>query len=390
MASRQDDFLVGDDLDLIFTMIDEDLLEENPDLEDSEVSVASEEIKETFSCSFCAKICLTMRGLTRHTNAKHSEKTQDLPGGSNKKPPPEVVLHPIYLKKYIVKSVDKLKNNLCYPEHVRLEFKKYEAGPIEEVLPIYDLVRDVIKTFNGDAEKFYPKFYKVFIEAENPFRKLNRNCSLLLGFELANHVLSHLSHGVIKEDKVETCTSTSFTEKERSIVAYLAGYVFGTSYRRIRFSKAEKSSYHQQCLSLLSAGKYNEETNLKEHHLVNVHDRGGLWKVKREAVNIFCEAEAHFVNCTRTIHNKIDSKEMVGQLMQNCGLLHNYEKLKLCAEDVKSEVSKNLLEDLLMLYIRVRTFSYVKDKQQLHKIQAQKGKERSLRFELKKLSATSN
>ena len=40
----------------------------------------------------------------------------------------------------------------------------------------------------------------------------------------------------------------------------------------------------------------------------------------------------------------------------------------------------------MLLYVRVRTFSFVKDKEQLHKMKATKLKSRSLRADLKKKS----
>ena len=42
----------------------------------------------------------------------------------------------------------------------------------------------MIKSFNGDVEKFYPNFYKVFVDAENPFRGLALKWTRLLVFEI--------------------------------------------------------------------------------------------------------------------------------------------------------------------------------------------------------------
>ena len=59
---------------------------------------------------------------------------------------------------------------------------------------VHKLISNVVLSFKGDAEKFYPAFYKCISDAENPFgASLNKHASLLLGFELANHVLGYLS-----------------------------------------------------------------------------------------------------------------------------------------------------------------------------------------------------
>ena len=58
----------------------------------------------------------------------------------------------------------------------------------------HKLIRNVVLSFKGDAEKFHPAFCKCVSDAENPFgESLNKHASLLLGFELANHILSYLS-----------------------------------------------------------------------------------------------------------------------------------------------------------------------------------------------------
>ena len=71
---------------------------------------------------------------------------------------------------------------------------------------------------------------------------------------------------------------------------------------------------------------------------------------------------------------------MVSDLLRNPSILCNYNKLRnRIPEKVSKEVAINLLEHLIMLYIRIRTFSLVKDKNELHKMETKKKKMRSLR-----------
>ena len=55
-------------------------------------------------------------------------------------------------------------------------------------LPSYNLITQVIKSFNGDIEKFHPNLYKAFVDSEDPFRGLDFNCTLISWFEIANHM----------------------------------------------------------------------------------------------------------------------------------------------------------------------------------------------------------
>ena len=104
-------------------------------------------------------------------------------------------------------------------------------------LAAYNLTAPVINSFNGDVQKFYPNFYKVFVDAEDPFRSFDLNCTCLLGFEVANHILAYITGATYSDEVVHFDRDTKFSAKEKSLVACLSGYVFGAFYRRIRFSK---------------------------------------------------------------------------------------------------------------------------------------------------------
>ena len=52
---------------------------------------------------------------------------------------------------------------------------------------------------------------------------------------------------------------------------------------------------------------------------------------------------------------------------------------------LESQVQGSVLI-IIMLYIHIRTFSYTKDQQGIHKVESQKKKSRSLRTEIKKVS----
>ena len=72
------------------------------------------------------------------------------------------------------------------------------------------------------------------------FKNLSPRSSVLLGCEVANHVLAHLTGSKVKDSLVEFPTP-SYSIKEITIIKYLSGYVFGTIYRRIRRSKSTQS-----------------------------------------------------------------------------------------------------------------------------------------------------
>ena len=75
MAAIVADFLVGDDLDLILAMLEEDIPIDNEDFVAEVDSFVGEVIEANpdaeFSCEQCSKVCKTKRRLTRHKSTKH-------------------------------------------------------------------------------------------------------------------------------------------------------------------------------------------------------------------------------------------------------------------------------------------------------------------------------
>ena len=110
-------------------------------------------------------------------------------------------------------------------------------------------------------------------------------------------------------------------------------------------------------MSILLAGQVDKDKNLPEHKNVNMRNRSVLWKVKTEVIYIFIEAESTFKSMVFKCLHHIDSKEIVSWLQKNSSVLANFSKIKSqTGQAVKMEVALNLLEDLLSLYARTRTF----------------------------------
>lgn len=294
-------------------------------------------------------------------------------------------------KKLLQQCFSKFSEDGCYPETVRNSFKQPIAE--ESISSCYDLIKPAIVKFKGDPEKFYPDFCSKFTGG-NVFSFLDHNCNVLLGFELSNYILSFLVNGKIVNTNdcfsIQPNKHLELPEKEKSIVAYLSGYVVGTLYRRIRLSKM-KGIYHEQSLEFLISCKLvdGSETDTRHQKLVEIKNRGGLWKIKSTAITIFMIAETYFLSATKSFVAKIDAEYLVSLLLKDAYLVACFNSIRSsCSQEVKKEIALNLIEDMLILYIRVRAHSYARDKQQLHKMSKSKTKDRSLRTELKKESSS--
>ena len=203
------------------------------------------------------------------------------------------MLHSDIFYDIIQKSLKKLAQDECYPEEICSQFSNFRMSCSVADLPAYNLITPVIKSFNGDVEKFYPSFYKVFMDAEDPFRGFDVNYTRLLGLGIANHILAYITGTTYSDDVAHFDCDTKFSAKNKSLIAYLSGYVFWAFYRRIHFSKTAHQGrpYHQHCLFFLVAGKcVGKAIFLPEHRHVDVLNKGGLWKVNEHVIAIFSVA----------------------------------------------------------------------------------------------------
>ena len=94
---------------------------------------------------------------------------------------------------------------------------------------------------------------------------------LLLGFELANHVLAQLNKSSYEGDiRKQKAVKINFSEKDLACIGYLGGYVLGTLYRRIRNSIKWQTTKSQQSLALLLAGKSSLKSSQMEKMLTGL------------------------------------------------------------------------------------------------------------------------
>ena len=173
MAGIGEEFVCGKDLDAILAAIDNDCFNNEVNFSaemDALIDNISLELTDTFKCEFWVKVCTSKRGHTRHINAKHGELMKDQSTCGKKLKTAEEKIHPHIFKKCLQECVTKLSIDECYQEEIMNEFKAYSF--VYDVLNMYALIRDVIAAFNGDLNKFYPKFCQAFADAEASFKGL--------------------------------------------------------------------------------------------------------------------------------------------------------------------------------------------------------------------------
>ena len=232
-------------------------------------------------------------------------------------------------------------------------------------------------------------FTQKFINSNlNSFGNLKSiNSQLLLG-ELANHILNFLN----KSDEMglsgENNQIDSFPDQEKQGLQYIVGHLFHKFYKKFRSNKNWQSSDIQEILAILKAGKVDDDDSQR---LINMKNRGGLWKLGEATQKIFeiCEIAFKRKRDKFLKSHKIDIKDLCASLMKDPVLLAEYHNFYGSVDPKFSkENALNLLEELISLYLRIRCHSFAKYIIESHKMKSQRSRERSLRTSIKRASGS--
>ena len=137
-------------------------------------------------------------------------------------------------------------------------------------------------------------------------------------------------------------------------------------------------------MSILLAGKDSSESSTEDDKFINAKNRGGLWKVTVGVFEIFFIVEKYFRANVANQNRMIDVKLMVSTLMLDFSVLPHFTTLtNTASEELDKEISLNLLESMITLYLRARTFKYVSLQKEAFKLESSKKKMKSLRTSIK-------
>ena len=121
-----------------------------------------------------------------------------------------------------------------------------------------------------------------------------------------------------------------------------------------KFSKNKDCVSSKQCVSILLCCKVDSDDT---QTLINAKDWGEIWRVNETAQNIFIECEKIFRSFTSEFRLVFKYSELVQEMQANSIIISNYDSLCYSIEPkVNKELSWNLLESMLELFVKVRMF----------------------------------
>ena len=296
-------------------------------------------------------------------------------------------LPPPLLEKMIHEISSDLSKDDCYPTGMQKAFKHYTQVKVSHDHVIY---KECIKCLafmykKSDPEKFYEKFYSSLpLQAETLLNKIFPE-------SLCKVIVLHLGDKLLafsKPSSSQSCVEISLKDAERGPLNYLGGYILRNLYRK-HLSKASKKTKicqeKEEFMALLDSLHVNE-TVAKDTAFISAKDRGGLWYPKEYLTDIFVTAEIQFrVHTGKEVCHKICVDKIVDILLQNPVLRSKWNMLvEECACEITRGRSIIFLDQILSLFIKIRSFSYAKDIVQKYKIQQKATKKKGLRKEIKR------
>ena len=110
---------------------------------------------------------------------------------------------------------------------------------------------------------------------------------------------------MVNSSNTQECEVDVISDKEKQGLQYIVGHIFHKFYKKFRSKKDQESVRIQELLSVLKSAKIEEDDTQR---LINVKDRGGLWKVSNDAQKIFEISKIEFQRNKNGImkYHKID------------------------------------------------------------------------------------
>ena len=364
MAASEETFTVKYSSSLLNTKI---LVENNKDVLDAETNdVEIENVAEriTFTCEPCKKVYLTKGGFNRHVRRVHQTA--------------HIKLNDADLEALFLESIAELSLDPCYAAEQQTTWKNMKFVPDSPLFASIQSIYEKMKS-HVNAEKYYTEYSQIMMNITSPFPGLDFMSTIELLRKTGDKILAHFQKsfrnmGHLTDNEV---VITQLDGNEMEALEYLGGYVVYNVEKKLK-----RKSNNGKYLEVLSCF---ESEDVSDQVIINLLDRGGLRGIQNTTKNIFIKTEHEFRKNTRGNFQNIDIFEMTKSLLNDLEVTGNMFMATENIMDLKEEIVSNVVESMIIVYLRVRSFSCVRDLSTQKKMEKDVAlKEKALRKTLKK------
>jgi uncharacterized C2H2 Zn-finger protein len=336
--------------------------------------------EKSFPCNSCEKVCKSKGGLTRHVNAKHGNKSTK--GHDN---------IPSLTKEDLHFIVNKVKTKITEDGFWDSEMTSKMAS-VTSNDALYDHILPIYQQFcrKKNQDKFIMDFYELIPNSSGLLKCENQQLCSLIMISIPDHLVSFFKKGVTSEQEpstssgsetgVSTGVPTELDDHELGPLSYIAGYVLSKLKKKSAYKKNDELQIILQ--NMICPGLENE--------YIEARSRGGLVTPCKDLVRILEVVEhifRQFIEKQSNVVKSIPSEILCNDALDSPLLKSLWENIiQDCGQETSKQTQKLCLENILKLYLKVRSFSYAKDYISKFKIQQKAAKSKSLRKELKRKS----
>ena len=355
--------------DVAMFVVEED--EEAIELEfEDAVSVMAGE--KAFPCINCDKICKSKAGLTRHVNAKHGDKANTK--GNEALSSSIALLTEEELASILVKIKAKITKDGFWDSEMTAKLVKLNSTKtlFNHILPIYERF---CRKRNQDT--FLMDFYELIPKSSVLLQCDDQQLCCLIMISIPDHLVSLFKQSQ-QQPAIEEKDASELSEIERGPLSYIAGYVL---------SQLRKKSSNDELQLLIQTMMCPSSENT----YIKTRSRGGLVTPCNDLVKILEVAEIIFHQFTTkqsSVVKSIPSEKLCNDTLDSPLVKSLWDNiLQGCGQEISKQTHKICLENIIILYLKVRSFSYAKDYINKFKVQQKSGKSKALRKELKRKSS---
>ena len=371
-SSEYNDRLKDHNINIAVDIVETDYQEVENEFANSILEIEGAKV---FPCSKCSKICKSKGGLTKHTNSKHGDRDKASSSANTTS----------LCFDTIRSIVDTIKANIIaeklYGDEINSAVKNISATEalLKEVLPLYAKF-----CRNRNQDKLLEAFYGLMLNLSVLLNCKDSRVANLVMIHIPDHLVAFCNVGLVGEKTLETADH-KIQPSEHGPLSYIAGYVVSKLNKASKVKSQKKKTPELQ--ALLQSLIICEEEASNEFILAGT--RGGLVTPCKDIVRILYEAEICFrkqVNKTKVIQNiPVDAicfstihLPIVKSLWENIVLSSGVNPSR--------DINKLCLENIVKMFLKVRSFSYTKGYITQYKIKEKQGKKKALRKDFKQSS----
>ena len=336
---------------------------------DNEFNEAVTEIegKKSFECEKCGKICKSKGGLTKHTNSKHAEpKTADETCNLDKDT----------VDGFVEAIKARIIDEGLYDNATTIVLKD-----VTTTKALFTAVRPIYETFckKKNQDKLLETFYGLIPRSQELLKCDDYRIANLVLIQLPDFLLGFYKSSTMTKKQNET--PATLEPAERGPLSYIAGYIVSKLITKNRTKKGQSSDEIQAVLNVM---KSTEVANA----FISARTRGGLICPCDDLIHVVEVAELSFrgeIDRINETLRSIPTEVICNTVLESPVVKSLWENIVLSSGVDSSSVTPKLcLENIVKLYLKVRSFSYAKDYIAKYKIKEKQTKTKALRSELKR------